>query len=150
MARKLCSLVGLAALLTLSACIPGEPAVAVNDRVAAENRTEAAVQGGEGGGEEEGGDGGGGPVVAWGGASGLEYSEVPEALPVGPQTFELSCESLSHNVHIEGVDNDNAIVECPGEGTFTGDVELEAGDYVYYCSIAGHREAGMEGEITAA
>lgn len=148
MVRKLSSLVGLAALLTLSACSPGEPAVAINDRVAAEDRTVAAA---EGGGEEGGGGGGGeGPVVAWGGAAGLEYSLVPEALPVGAQTFELTCESLPHNVHLEGVDNDAIIVECPGEGAFTGGVELEAGTYTYYCSIAGHREAGMEGEVTAA
>ena len=29
-----------------------------------------------------------------------------------------------------------------------GDVELAAGDYVFYCDVPGHREAGMEGTLT--
>jgi uncharacterized cupredoxin-like copper-binding protein len=29
-----------------------------------------------------------------------------------------------------------------------GDVELAAGDYVFYCDVPGHRDAGMEGTLT--
>ena len=29
-----------------------------------------------------------------------------------------------------------------------GEVELAAGDYVFYCDVPGHREAGMEGTLT--
>ena len=28
------------------------------------------------------------------------------------------------------------------------DIELAAGDYVFYCDVPGHREAGMEGTLT--
>jgi plastocyanin len=34
----------------------------------------------------------------------------------------------------------------PGE-TYEGEFELFAGEYVYYCSVPGHRAAGMEGTI---
>lgn len=146
MVRKACALVGLAALLTLSACTPGEPAVPVNDRVAAANRTAEPAAGGEG----EGGEGQApeGPVVQWAGGAGIEYTQVPDSLPVGPQTFELTCESLPHNVVLEEL-GDQLVVECEGEGTEVGTTDVPAGEYTYYCSIAGHREAGMEGTIVA-
>jgi uncharacterized cupredoxin-like copper-binding protein len=30
----------------------------------------------------------------------------------------------------------------------SGDIDLAAGDYVFYCDIPGHRAAGMEGTLT--
>jgi uncharacterized cupredoxin-like copper-binding protein len=30
----------------------------------------------------------------------------------------------------------------------SGDVDLAAGDYVFYCDIPGHRDAGMQGTLT--
>ena len=30
----------------------------------------------------------------------------------------------------------------------SGDIELAAGDYVFYCDVPGHRAAGMEGTLT--
>lgn len=148
MVRKSLATVGLLVLL-LTACTPGEPAVPVNDRVAAADRTEEAPA------EGEGGEGGGeaaveGPVLQWAAGNALEFTQVPESLPVGPQIYELTCENLQHNIHLEGVEGDKIIVECSGAGTVSGSVTVpEPGTYTYYCSVAGHREAGMEGEITA-
>jgi len=56
---------------------------------------------------------------------------------------------VPHNVAIE----DGSETVAQGE-TVTGGssapatASLEPGDYVYYCSIPGHRESGMEGTLT--
>ncbi|MFM7060810.1 MAG: plastocyanin/azurin family copper-binding protein [Actinomycetes bacterium] len=56
-------------------------------------------------------------------------------------------ETGAHNLVIEGVAR--FILEVSGEGdSDTNVVALETGDYVFYCSLPGHRSGGMEGEIT--
>jgi plastocyanin len=78
---------------------------------------------------------------------GLEYTEAPATIPAGEVTVALELESLQHNVVFEGVMNDEPVVEGDAAGIFVGTVQLDPGDYTYYCSIAGHREAGMEGSV---
>ncbi|MFM7616694.1 MAG: plastocyanin/azurin family copper-binding protein [Actinomycetes bacterium] len=59
----------------------------------------------------------------------------------------VNVESGAHNLVIEGVPR--FILEVSGEGdSDTNVVALEAGEYVIYCSLPGHRSGGMEGEIT--
>jgi plastocyanin len=56
--------------------------------------------------------------------------------------------SVPHNVSIEG-DGMNEEGDTVGEGeTSEVTAELEPGEYDFYCSVAGHREAGMEGTLT--
>ena len=56
---------------------------------------------------------------------------------------------LEHNVAIEGpggVDEEGPVVPTDGESEV--EAQLDPGEYTYYCSVPGHREAGMEGTLT--
>ncbi|MPZ87414.1 MAG: hypothetical protein GEU81_04935 [Nitriliruptorales bacterium] len=146
MSRMMLLLAGLTAALVLAGCSPGEPEVSPNEQVAADDRTEEAPTDGEAGDTDEAAPDGEAAQFAAGVE--LAFTSAPDSLPAGALTFELVCESLPHNVIIEGVQGDEPIVECPGEGSFTGDAELESGEYTYYCGVPGHREGGMEGTLT--
>jgi len=75
----------------------------------------------------------------------------PAALeaPAGAVEIAFTNDSSNpHNVTIEG----NGIEEVASD-TVTGDstsvsADLEAGTYTFYCSVDGHRAAGMEGTLT--
>jgi plastocyanin len=56
--------------------------------------------------------------------------------------------SVPHNVSIEGrgVDEEGRTVGKGGRSTVTA--ELRPGEYDFYCSVAGHRQGGMEGTLT--
>jgi plastocyanin len=56
--------------------------------------------------------------------------------------------SVPHNVSIEGrgVDQEGETVGEGGRSTVRA--ELRPGEYDFYCSVAGHRQAGMEGTLT--
>ena len=53
--------------------------------------------------------------------------------------------SAGHDLVIEDLTTELVEPGATGELVLDG---LEPGDYVYYCSIPGHRDAGMEGKIT--
>jgi plastocyanin len=58
--------------------------------------------------------------------------------------------SLPHDVRIEDADgNDIGGTDQITESETTATVELEPGEYTFYCSVPGHREGGMEGTLTA-
>lgn len=83
------------------------------------------------------------------GTDALKYEPSELEAAAGEIAIELvSGESVEHNVVIEGVDGDDPVVEANRGETKVGTVELEAGDYTFYCSIPGHRTAGMEGTLT--
>lgn len=76
------------------------------------------------------------------------FSEAPEQLSSGELAVELVNDgALLHNVTIEELD-DLLVVQAGGGESATGTVTLEPGSYTYYCSVPGHREAGMEGTLT--
>lgn len=53
---------------------------------------------------------------------------------------------LQHDFVIEDTDYATELLNGGETGEIT--VNLAAGEYVYYCSVPGHREAGMEGTLT--
>jgi plastocyanin len=67
--------------------------------------------------------------------------------PAGEVTIALDNPSqIPHNVTIEGV-GDGAS-ETVTNDTTEVTVELEAGEYTYFCSVGDHRQQGMEGTLT--
>ena len=62
-------------------------------------------------------------------------------------TLENNAE-VPHNVAIEGdsVDEEGEVV--PKGGASEVEADLEPGEYTFYCSVPGHRDAGMEGTLT--
>ncbi len=80
--------------------------------------------------------------------SSLEYSDVPATATAGEvQVAMVNDSGLLHNVTFEGVNGDQPVAEAPAGETDVGSATLEAGTVAYYCSVPGHREAGMEGEL---
>lgn len=131
--------------LLLTGCLSSEPKVAEVEQVAAVQReameaTEAAQ--GDGGAEGEGGG-----TATWV-AIDIAYSEAPSELAAGEVPIELINEgAIEHNVVIEEL-GDELILEAPGGESDSGSFTFEPGEYTYYCSIPGHRAAGMEGTMT--
>jgi plastocyanin len=56
---------------------------------------------------------------------------------------------LPHDVSLEGPGGvDEQGEEVPQGGSSEVEAELEPGEYVFYCSVDGHRDEGMEGTLT--
>jgi plastocyanin len=101
--------------------------------------------------EPQGGGEGGGRVLAISADPGGDLSFDTQDLEAraGGVTIRMDNPStVPHNVSIDGggVDEEGKTVEQGGTSTVMAD--LQAGEYVFYCSVPGHREAGMEGTLT--
>ena len=68
-------------------------------------------------------------------------------MEAGPHTVVLENQgAIVHNVVFEEL-GDAPVAEAEGGETDSGNVTLDPGSYTYYCSIPGHRGAGMEGSL---
>jgi plastocyanin len=82
-------------------------------------------------------------------ASGLNYEFADAEAPAGPLTIEsVNDQPVPHNIAVDGggVDEKGEVVQ--NGGTSVVEVDLEPGEYAFYCSVPGHREGGMEGTLT--
>ena len=59
----------------------------------------------------------------------------------------VDADTLPHTMLFDGIDGFELKVNSKGE-TAKGVVKLDPGNYLYYCSIPGHEEAGMDGFLT--
>jgi plastocyanin len=104
-----------------------------------------------------------GATGATGGAGGGASTLRVEADPSGALKFtkdELSAEagtvkvdfrnpsSVPHNVSIEQGDKEIGKTKVVTDANSSTTVELESGEYTYYCEVDGHEQAGMKGTLT--
>lgn len=92
-----------------------------------------------------GGGGGGGVAVTM-----TDFEFAPASISAGAGgSLAVSNEGPSvHNLIVEDVDGVGTADLNVGDSETLDLGSLEAGTYTIYCSIAGHRESGMEGTIT--
>ncbi len=79
-------------------------------------------------------------------AKSFEFTPKRLAVGVGEAvTIELTSTDIEHDVTVEGIGH---VVHAGGDQTEQGGLKIDqAGTYEFYCSISGHRAAGMEGTI---
>ncbi|HWH32122.1 MAG TPA: plastocyanin/azurin family copper-binding protein [Egibacteraceae bacterium] len=142
--KRLALFAALTALvLVMAGCSKEEPAFTAEDQIP----EDLVATEDEGGGEGEDGAAGGGETLHFTAAD-IKFADAPATAPAGTVTIELVNEGGSpHDVTFEELGDDPVVVAQGGE-TATGTAELEPGTYTYYCSVPGHRSAGMEGELT--
>jgi plastocyanin len=149
--KKFVALFALAlAALALVACGGGSDTSSSEET--AGGQTETTQEEKEGGKEAEGGSAGSASAVdVEADPSGnLAFTSDTATAKAGKATINFTNESpVPHDVKIED-ENGEEIggTEVISEGSDSAEVELKPGTYTYFCSIPGHRQAGMEGTLT--
>jgi plastocyanin len=104
----------------------------------------------EGGSASGGGGGGGGQTLQLAAPENGDLVFEPDTLDAkaGSVTIEFdNPSSVPHAVEVEGNGVEEESDEVTGANTSLS-VDLEAGEYTFYCPVDGHRAAGMEGKLT--
>lgn len=76
-----------------------------------------------------------------------EMAFTPDAVAVDAGDIEVAMTNDGSILHDLRIDDQSFILEAVPDETVSGEVTLEAGSYAFFCSIPGHREAGMEGVL---
>jgi plastocyanin len=96
-----------------------------------------------------GGGGGGSTIKISADPSGaLKFEQTEVSATAGSITIDFTnMSSISHDVMIEGNGASGGTDQITDSTTSTT-VDLEPGTYTFFCSVDGHRAAGMEGTLT--
>src|SRR6187431_3528253 len=96
-----------------------------------------------------GGGGGGSTVQISADPSGaLKFEQTDVSATAGSITIDFTnMSSLPHDVRIEGNGASGGTDQITNSST-SATVDLEPGTYTFFCSVDGHRAAGMEGTLT--
>ena len=79
----------------------------------------------------------------------LAYTFADATAPPGQLTITSPNEaSVDHNIALEGGGVDEVGQVVSNGGVSEIDVDVDAGEYTFYCSVEGHRAGGMEGVLT--
>lgn len=79
-------------------------------------------------------------------ADDIEYSEAPDTAEGGEVTLAIDNQGGQfHDVVLE--ETGEEVLGADGGETDVASTTLDAGTYTYYCSVPGHRDAGMEGTL---
>jgi len=104
---------------------------------------------GGGGGATTAASGGGGQTLALAAdpSGALKYDKSQLEATAGDITIDFTNDSpLQHDVAVEGNGVNEASDKITGSKT-TLSLNLKAGTYTFFCSVDGHRAAGMEGTL---
>jgi plastocyanin len=82
--------------------------------------------------------------------SGLAYASDSAESKAGKVTVNFTNpQPLTHDVASEDSGGETiGKTELIAEGSDSATVDLKPGEYTFYCTVPGHREAGMEGTLT--
>jgi plastocyanin len=146
MKKLLILLVALAlASLSVAACGGDDDDDGGEEAATTEQTTETAAGGG-------GGGGGGAETVSLSADPGGELAYDTDSLSAaaGSVTIEFdNPASIAHDVCLESPSGDE--IGCSDQITDDSTElteEVQSGDYTFFCSVPGHREAGMEGTLS--
>jgi plastocyanin len=110
---------------------------------------EEQTQGGRGNEKEAKVKGPGGTLTLAADKTAIAYDKNALSSKPGEVTIDFDNPALvEHDVAIEQDGTEIAKSNLVAEGTTSVSADLAPGDYTFYCTVPGHREAGMEGTLT--
>jgi plastocyanin len=150
MKKAAVALVLVLAAIGLVAC--GSSSSTTSETTATEQSEGAAENGGgASGGEAEGKSAGSASTIDFEADpnGGLAYTTTKATAKAGKVTVDFTNpQPLPHDVAIEDSSGETiAETNTVAEGSDSTTAELKPGTYHFYCTVPGHREAGMEGEL---
>jgi plastocyanin len=78
------------------------------------------------------------------------FSYDVESIEAEAGTIEIDFDNPSstpHDVQVEGPDGNAGGTDIITDDSTSTTVDLDPGDYTFYCSVPGHRDSGMEGSL---